>query len=172
MQSYLQLLITVEGNAASLIDHRDRKSGVRKLYNYLGALIAGGRHASIDVASYADEPVAASTTIDLDGVAADDTVTVCGVTFTAKASPSGVTQFDSDIGAADLEAKINAHTDLSKGLVATVDGTSVVITSLQTGVVGNLLTASATLDSTTTAHNFSGGVGGVPANLYTYRMGL
>jgi hypothetical protein len=76
--------------------------------------------------------VASAGEIDLTGeVSVDDTVTINGVTFTAKAVPSGETQFAASAtvatAKASLLAKINASTSAKLAYVTAVAGADGVI---------------------------------------------
>lgn len=87
--------------------------------------------------------VQATGTITFSSLAADDTVTVNGVVFTAKVSPSGDNQFalgaDDTAAAANFAAKINASA--LANIVSVVSATSalgvVTLTAIQPGLAGN-----------------------------------
>jgi phage tail sheath gpL-like len=111
-------------------------------------------------------PAFASGTVTLASVPEDDTVTIGGITFTAKASPSGEAQFSqagSDTAdAASLASKINAHSTLSAVVSATSALGVVTITCRFPGVVGNFITLAETGTSmTVSGARLSGGVGGI-----------
>lgn len=113
---------------------------------------------------------------------AGDTVTVCGVVFTVRASPSSEASLgEFAAGASDtacganLAAAINAHPAL-KGLctAANVTGT-VTVTMAVKGVLGNngrLATSDATAFSLGAATFASGAVGTVRGQLRAYQAGL
>lgn len=89
--------------------------------------------------------VAASGTITFSSLANNDTITVCGVVFTAKTSgASGVAQFN--LGADDTAAavaavvKINAHTTLTYMVTATSALGVITLTCVRKGRIGNFLT--------------------------------
>lgn len=179
MAQSLQLILTVEGKAADLISTKDRKSGLRRLYNYLGALVAGGKHASIDISSSTDAPVAAAGSIapTQANVDADETVTIGGVVLTAKASgANGTTQFNKGANLAatctNLAACINANTTLSKYLTATASSTAVALTCKQKGGIGNLIVMSTSDATAFTLTQLTGGAGGGQGTVSTYRVGL
>lgn len=82
--------------------------------------------------------VQAAGTVTFAALAADDTVTVGGETFTAKVSPSGANQFalgaDDTAAAAAFVAKVNAHANLA----GVVTGTSALGVSTLTATTGGL----------------------------------
>ena len=99
------------------------------------------RRATISIQTASAAPVAASGTVTLANVSADDTVTIGKTTLTAKAEPSGEDQFSQagtdTVDAAALVAKINAHSVLSKLVVASNVAGVVTITCLTKGEIGN-----------------------------------
>lgn len=124
---------------------------VAKFVNYFSALGSGVRRASVEVDLAA---VQASGTITFSGTgAANDTILINGVTFTAKAS--GATGNEWNVGAsatlsaAALAAAINASaTALVSGLVSAAAVSGVVtITALRAGVDGNAVTIAEGVDS-------------------------
>lgn len=150
---------------------------LRGLVNYLEKCAAGCENASIDVQYSTTAPVAASGTLTLVSVPADDTVIIGAVTLTAKASPSGENQFSqagSDaVDAAALAAKINAHSILSKVVVATALSNVVTVTALVKGEIGNQIALAETGTSITASGAFlAGGTGGATSAASTLSMGL
>lgn len=133
--------------------------------------------ANFDVQTGSADPVAASATATLVSVPADDTIIIGGVTFTAKASPSGDNQF-SQAGtdaedATALAAKINAHPTLSQAVTASAATNVVTIRAKQKGVIGNFITLSETGTSiTVSAAALAGGTGGVTEAAVSYNCGI
>lgn len=89
-----------------------------------------------------NDAVAASGTVVISGaLTADDTVIIGTQTLTAKASAANENQFTAAVStnadAASLCAAINAHSTLSKVVVASVSTGTVTVTSLYPGVLGN-----------------------------------
>jgi phage tail sheath gpL-like len=107
----------------------------------MSGFACGANQGVIDVQSSSSDPVAASGTITLANVSADDTVTIGKTTLTAKASPSGEDQFSQagtdTVDAASLVTKINAHSVLSLLVYASSVAGVVTVSALQKGVVGN-----------------------------------
>lgn len=178
MAESLTLIIKVAGKAADLVDSRDRKSGAKRLYNYIGSLVAGGRHASIDAYTSTDAPVAASGTFTLASAVATDAITIGTVTLTASSTPANENQWEIDgasdaADAASLAAAINAHSVLSTVVSAEAADEVVTVTVLQKGVLGNQVPISSA-DATITASGtfLTGGTGGASGAATTYRMGL
>jgi len=157
-------------------DSSSDAEGLRALINYLEACASGCGEASIDVQTSASDPVAAAGTVTCASISADDTVTVGSVTFTAKSSPAGETQFeidgDDDADATALGAAINAHSTLSKVVVATVADNVVTVTSRVKGVVGNHLVLDSSNGTRLAVTEFAGGTGGATTTAVTYRCGL
>lgn len=146
---------------------------LQAIANRMQAMASGNAKGTVRVHSGTADPVAASGTITLATVAADDTVVIGGVTFTAKASPSGESQFSqagSDTAdAASLAAKINAHSTLSQVVSATSANAVVTVTALQRGVIGNFITMSQTGGTMTLSGSaLAGGTGGATNAAQTY----
>lgn len=134
-------------NAASTHTYADSV----KINDYFSALAGGVRKAQVEVDLAA---VQASGTITFSGTgAANDTILINGVTFTAKAS--GATGNEWNVGAtaalsaSALAAAINASaTALVSGLVSAAASNGVVtITALRAGVDGNAVTIAEGVDS-------------------------
>jgi hypothetical protein len=89
----------------------------RKLMNLFRGLLAGARSAKLNLLSGA---VQASSTVTADNAAADNTVVVNGVTFTAKVSPSGANQFA--VGANDQAALENLATKINASALTGIAG--------------------------------------------------
>ena len=163
----LNLLITpsrVDAHSNLYISGKPHETA-KSLANYFQALAARHESATVEVQTNSSSPVAASGTITVASVQADDTFTLGGITFTGKASPSGDIQFDSDgsdsVVAAAIAAKINAHPTLSKIVSASAADEVVTVTCLVKGVIGNFITLSssgATL--TVSAAALASGTGG------------
>ena len=141
-------------------------------------LAAGMRSASFDVQTGSADPVAAAATLTLDTVIATDVVTVGAITFTGTDTPTTELHFDTDAGsdtliAADIAAKINAHSVLQYVVKATSAAAVVTVTALQKGVAGNQIPI-ASVDSTITASAafLEDGAGGVAEEGIHYEAGI
>lgn len=148
-----------------------------QLCNYVNALASGQRAASIACGVGA---VKASGTITFSGVgAANDTVLVNGVTFTAVASGATGNQWNvggtAALSAAALAAAINASvTALVSGYVtaAAVSGV-VTITAARPGILGNAVTIAEGVDGS--SHMAVSGArltGGTSGTEVTYSYGV
>ena len=89
-----------------------------------------------------NDGVAATGSVVVSGaLTADDTVIIGTTTLTAKAIPATEDEFAATVStnadAAALSAAINAHSTLSKVVVASVVTGTVTVTSLYPGVLGN-----------------------------------
>jgi hypothetical protein len=132
---------------ASELDEPDRRNLVRRLITMLKALVVGIRRGRLVI--HVDSATDA-TKATLDGTytavaPANDTVTVAGVLFTAKASPSGEAEFaigaSATASATNLAAKIAAHSSLKGIVTASSPSAGVVrVTSELEGRIGNLFT--------------------------------
>jgi phage tail sheath gpL-like len=160
-----------------VLEAKNKREAALRLSDLLRRIAGGNLRANLTVQTGASSPVAASGTITLASVAADDTVVIGGVTLTAKASPSGENQF-SQAGtntqdAAALAAKINAHSTLSLLVSATSSGAVVTVTALQKGVVGNQIPMSQTGGTMTlSAATLANGAGGATSSGQSYNIGL
>jgi hypothetical protein len=103
---------------------------------------------------------------------ADQTLTVSGITLTAKDSgANGTTEFDTSassvsVTAANLAATINANTTLNKIVVATSALGVVTVTVRAPGLVGNYLIAlTESMDNTTTV-TYAGGAEDINVEVY------
>jgi len=118
--------------------------GVSNLVRVLG-LIKGLISGAVVGSAYVHTGVA-SATATLATVVADNTITIGGVTLTAKASPADQTQFA--VGASNTEcaaalaAAINAHTTLKHLVYASASAAVVTISAVVPGPVGNQIPVS------------------------------
>ncbi len=142
----------------------DDSGNARRIHALVKGITNGAIKATVDVSGSSTDPVAASGTLTLASVAADETAVIGGVTFTAKASPSGEAQFDQSgddtADAASLAAKINAHSTLSKVVSASSALGVVTITALQKGIIGNFITIVGDTGITASAATLANGTGG------------
>ncbi len=157
------------------------RSFMSRLQNELKAIVAGNRPARI-IAQY--EAGTNSTKSTLDGTytataTADDTVTIAGVVFTAKASPSGEAEFaigaSATASATNLAAKIAAHSGLTGIVTATSPSAGVVrVTCEVPGRIGNLITVAESSSDFTWAGGatvLAGATSTVAATTRTYAFG-
>ena len=111
----------------------------------LAKALASGTDTGDWTLSCRTSAVAATGLITMTGLpVADETVTVCNVVFTAKASAATATEFtigaSADATIVNLVAKLNAHTTVSKYLsAARTSSGEATLTALVPGVVGNAL---------------------------------
>ena len=115
----------------------------------LGNLLAGLADGSFTGTSlrYSTAAVRASGTVTCAAVQADDTVTINGVTFTAKASGAtgdqwNITGGNNTATAAALAAAINASTTVGVAGIVTASASLAVVTvqAIQAGRTGNAIT--------------------------------
>ncbi len=142
--------------------------------------LAGGiDSASCDVQTATADPVAASSTITLATVLADDTVTIGKTVLTAKAAPAGESQWSqagtNTANAAALVVKINAHSVLSKLVFASSAAGVVTVSALVKGEVGNhigLVSSNGTRLAVTGSGYLASGAGGVTEVAVHYALGI
>jgi phage tail sheath gpL-like len=112
----------------------------KNLVDWMRSFVTGSRTGNMKVKVGA---VQATGTITFSSLVADDTVTVNGVVFTAKASPSGANQFalgaDDTAAAVNFAAKINASAiaNIVSVLTATSALGVVTLTAICPGLQGN-----------------------------------
>jgi hypothetical protein len=152
------ITITHDSSTADMqetkIDHSDRYMRSAYLSDYFSSLARGTREGSIDVQIAEGSAVAASGTITFsDTGAADDTILINGVTFTAKAS--GATGNEWNVGASAtlsaqaFKAAVNASASalVSQHVTASGSAAVITITAIQKGVSGNAITIAEGVDS-------------------------
>ena len=163
------LIISIRTNK----DHQQyKKSGqknqnMNRLLNLIAGLNAGSLLGEVFVqGSSADTLVAASGTFTVTSAIATDAITIGSVTLTASSTPADENEWEIDgasdaLDAASLAACINAHSVLSKIVVASSASNVVTVTVLQKGVLGNQLPISSA-DATIVASGvrLTGGAGG------------
>lgn len=143
-----------------------KNTNLNRLMNLISGLNVGALLGTVDIQGSSADPVSASGTFTLTSAIATDAITIGSVTLTASSSPANENQWeidgaDDDADAASLAACINAHSVLSKIVVAEADENVVTVTALQAGVLGNQLAISSA-DSTivTSASYLADGAGG------------
>lgn len=128
------------------------RDGIRRIANWFKALAGGLRGGNVrvrvDTTTDPDDPPVGTCTINSDtfAIVEDDTVTIGGVVFTWKASPSGESEVafvNTDAtDAAALAAKITAHSKLAGVVSATSAAGVVTVTALQDPRSALLITTS------------------------------
>lgn len=166
--SISRLVLDSAWSAASIVGKLDLKQGplsIEKVGTFIqGATMSGeglkmyvnlGAVQAFDTFTFTGQPTAA------------DTCTINGVTFTARASGAVANEFN--IGSsvaltcANMAAAINASTSakIANTVFAKATATTVVVTCLTPGTIGNLCTMTESLGNCTiTGANFAGGTEG------------
>lgn len=170
MASKFRLDVTVQENANGVISQLQpaKKSPAMILENigrYFSSLGMGRVGTSTRVVCTA---VAATGNVALSSIAAGDTITVGATVFTGSDTPATDLEFltgtTDAASAASLAAKINAQSDTSKYVSASVpSGANVALTSLVAGVIGNAIILARSAHATVTA--FAGGSEDTPVTL-------
>lgn len=181
------LNITVNASLAELneyvrssTDPRGECIRLERLFRRLGAGTISGNIVAQKAAVAA---VRASGTVTLiyNDLAANDTVTIAGITITCvSGAPSGFTQFrkitDLATTTANLVAAINGLTTLNIYVSATSALGVVTVTANQSGVVGNVISLAESSATPTgivvSAAALAGGAGGTSSAPVTYSRGL
>jgi phage tail sheath gpL-like len=152
------------------------KKFAKTLENYFKAVGAGLEPCSVTAVTSSTALAAASGTVTVASIDADDTITINGTAITGKSSPSGEAQFDSDgsdtVVAAAIAACINAHSSFVGIVTATSSAAVVTISAAQKGVLGNCVTL-ASSDGTrlaVSAARLAGGTGNNAA-VVSYSLG-
>lgn len=151
MAKFMLVLNVPETLAANqLANFTDDSNGSNAQFSAMAAYFAG-IGAGIQPLSTMDmygAPVQATGTIVGDTVVATDTAVIGGFTLTAVASGATANQFN--VGASDtltmaaLAAKINGHATISQYVTASADGTTVTLTAVLPGAMGNGIALAAT----------------------------
>jgi hypothetical protein len=122
----------------------DKFNYIKKLNNFFKSVDAGLTPAVIEQVTSATALVRASGTLTVASINANDTCVINGTTLTAKASPSGTSEFLSagtdTVVAAAVAACINANTSFTGLVTATSSGAIVTVSAVQSGVMGNMCT--------------------------------
>lgn len=177
--SYLKIAIDTTGISASELDRLssyDQKESLKALEKLLQNINGGSALTASAIAIKVDKnPIQATALVSIDGeVSNDDNISINGVTFTAKASPSGEVQFKSDadpaISAASLVSKINACTNAKiTSITASNASGEVTLTVDEYGAVGNGFKLLKTTGENITVEDFSAtGHVGTDGTSYTF----
>lgn len=169
--SFIKILLSVPDSSQTVtdllgVDATNNVYSENGLRNLIERVLQGEQLAYAKVST---NPVQASGTITFSSLAADDTVTVNGVIFTAKVSPSGTNQFalgaSDTIAAANFAAKINASA--LAGIVNVVTATSalgvITLTAVQPGLSGNAVTTAISAHGSVAAARLTAGTDGTQA---------
>lgn len=169
----LQRLVINTGASGSVDDFKSECDlvplalpGLQNFENWLSGVSAGLRSGLFSFNVGAVQAVGSITQTST-GAANDETLTVAGVTFTAKTSGATGNQWNrSDTvatSATNLAASINASADTNIYVSASASEGVVTVTVLQPGVLGNLVTITESCANTTCVTP----AGGTEGTLYT-----
>lgn len=155
------------------------KDGCHALSRYFASLAGGTELGEVDIFTDDSDPVRASQTFTFASVVQDEALSVAGITFTAKNSPSGAVEFDVGVSdtetAANAAAAINAHTTAGKLVLATSSAAVLTLTAHEPGLLGNQVPVTETGTTITiggSGTNLEGGQGGCEsASEQTYNQG-
>jgi len=129
-----------------------RLEAIVQLENLMGGLAGGNRQALLGCSIGAIQATGTLTQTST-GAANDETMTIAGVTFTAKTSGATGNQFNRNdsvtISATNLAAAINDSADVNIYVSASSAAGVVTFTALQPGVLGNLILLTESMANTT-----------------------
>lgn len=141
---------------------------MRKLTHLFRRLDEGLTQGIVSAYTSANAPVRATNTVTLTyaSISNSDTVVIGTVTLTVvTGTPSGQAQFkkltDATTTAANLVACVNAHTTLSKLMVASNLAGVVTLTMLAPGLIGNQVPLTGSTGMVAGASYFANGAGGI-----------
>lgn len=171
MSSFVKVLLHVPDSSATMqeliqVNATSNTFSGLGLVNVVSSMLDG---AQVAYAKVSTGLVQATGTVTFSSFVADDTVTINGVTFTGKASPSGTNQWA--IGASDnacatnFAAKINASSlaGISGVVTASASSNVVTLTAVQPGLTGNAVTLAISAHGSVSAARMSGGTDGTQA---------
>lgn len=183
MASHTTIVIDWNDQDRTHVVQRYRVSGgangrlhIQKLARALYALISGILKGTFRVQHTDSASACAAQTVTCAQASAvdnTDTFTTLGVTLSVKASPATENEFakgaSNSAMATNLKNAINAHSVLSKYVIATASGAVVTITFLLPGAIFNLFSlAEAGNGMTLGAATYAGGAGLANATVDTY----
>lgn len=167
--------------AGYIKDTSDPRGEMRSLSHLFKRIEQGnekGGGLTVYVQTSSAAPVRATNTLTLTyaSISNNDTTVVAGVTLTCvTGTPSGQAQFkkvtDAPTTAANLVTCINAHTTLSKLMVATRVSNVVTMTLLSWGAIGNQTPLVGSTGMVVGAAAFASGAGGSETAAVSYARG-
>jgi len=171
----------INGFIKSSTDPRGECLALKSLFGRLADGATNGK-LWVSKASVAAVRASGTYTIVYADLKANDTVVIGGITITCvTGTPSGFTQFQKGgnlaAAVANLAAAINGLTTLNIYVSAAVTATGVVtVTAHESGVLGNLITTTATVTTTGAlvagAAALAGGLGGAVVAPVVYSRGI
>jgi hypothetical protein len=146
--------------------------GITGLINYLKAIQGGIRSGSITL--YAGS-VQNTAVITVTGAASnDETMVVCGVTFTAKTSGATGNEFNLSATpttqATNMVTAFNASSDLTGIVTASNVAGVITLTAVVPGKVGNALVVTESLSNCTVTTTFATSAAGSNGDIYTFDL--
>lgn len=164
---------TVTANSSTFSnDTGDKYLIANRIADHIGGMCGGVRAGTMDLqVNGGSTGVKASGTVTFSSLANNDTVTVGGVTFTAKTSGATGAQFnlgasDSD-AAANFAAVVNSNATTQGMVTASATGAVTTVTALPYGTIGNLVSLAISAHGSVSAATLAGGIN-VTANTFTY----
>lgn len=169
--SFVKILLSVPDSPQTTtdllgVDATNNVYSENGLRNLIEKVLDGEQLAYAKVST---NPIQATGLVTFSSLVADDTVTINGVVFTAKVSPSGANEFalgaDDTAAAANFAAKINASAlaHIVNVLTATSALGVITLTAVQPGLSGNQNTLAISAHGTVSAARMASGTDGTQA---------
>jgi len=144
--------------------------GLQGFINYLKGIQGGSRSGSLSLYTGAVQNTAVLT-VSAGGSVADETMVLCGVTFTAKDGTATGNQFNISATAATQAASMVAFFNASADLTGIVTASNVLgvitITATVPGLVGNALVVTESLTNVAVTTSFATSADGSNGTIYT-----
>lgn len=153
------------------------KRAAELLRNQLERMASGLSMGTISMRVDDGDGVAATGTISFSSLANNDTITVGGVTFTAKTSgAAGASQFNlgaSDSAAAtNAAAAINAHTSLTDVVTASASSNVITVSCVRKGLIGNYIGIAISAHGSVSGALLTGGTNSANPTTVSYSYGV
>jgi hypothetical protein len=148
-------------------------TSIKGMVNYLQGILGGVRSGSISLYNGAVQNTAVLT-VSAGGSANDETMVLCGVTFTAKTSGATGNEFNisatAATQAANMVAAFNASADLT-GIVTASNVLGVItITATLPGKFGNALVVTESLANVAVTTSFATSAAGSNGTIYSFDL--